>query len=472
MRWSPFSVFSAKRVAIKEDWSPQRRDELYNVVEYRWLRDPFSLQSREPASAVVMAADGSGSLAPASPSASPSAQPSSAGSAPVATLWERREQCGPSVNDIRTTQREGIDNTGNFHWPTEDILCHYMARRWFERDAGEAVRIECTDSGDNDITGERVAAPSPQQVSGALRLRLKEPVAFLEIGAGCGLAAFVLAWCGARCSPIRASTSVALCGDRQQSEVPAVRIVATDGNSRVVETLSRNVALQFGDGGAAEEAKGEEGSADGEAVISSSSQRCPSCRMSPIVPMVLHWDSAEQFDAACAALGKYPSQGKGDGGEGFPQSAELPRKKAVRKVLFGADCLFFETFHNQLADLVIRFHSRFGEGGSTFDASAEEDYPHPLTLLMAPSRGGSLERFEAIIASRIAAYNSGAGEDEAAPRRRPLSCRREENFDPFITDLHDRLVAAPSCGDEEAVDAAARANYNPSRHLPVLLVIE
>ena len=97
-------------------------------------------------------------------------------------------------------------NTGNFHWPTEDITAAYFLNK--------------------------IATPSSSSSLGS------KSTVLCELGAGCGLASFAIANAlnTLASSPHTADSTTTL-------DTPTNKhlIVATDGNSRVVHTLKRNV---------------------------------------------------------------------------------------------------------------------------------------------------------------------------------------------------------------------------------------
>lgn len=136
MRLNPFGVFAAKVVAIEP--APEDETRIFNVTRY-----------------------------------------THAMSGTEVTLLERREAAGTSAADFRVAHSDGIDNTGNFHWPAEEILAHVLLRRL------------------------AVADVRPRHV--------------LELGAGVGLAGFAVA-----------------------TAFPDTAFTITDGNRSVVANAVRN----------------------------------------------------------------------------------------------------------------------------------------------------------------------------------------------------------------------------------------
>lgn len=195
MRWTPFSVFNRKVVALEElsasssedednGDNRKRRKEVFEHAQYFLLGGTDSCAASSSSSLLSpMVLD---LMTRASPSAE---QNSSSDVTPFLTLIERRESAGTSVGDVVGSSRDGIDNTGNFHWPTEDITAAYFLNRLVsEETCSSTASVLC------------------------------------EIGAGCGLAGFAIAEALQRVSGAQ----------------PPTLVVVSDGNSRVVHALRRN----------------------------------------------------------------------------------------------------------------------------------------------------------------------------------------------------------------------------------------
>ena len=156
MRLNPFGLFTARTVGIEEGPG----GELFNVTHY--AHAPSGLALPGP-------------------------------------VRERRESARTTARELRAAAADGIDNTGNFHWPAEEVLAHLL------------------------LTPGAVLPPPPPPppaaVEGADASAPRLPtVRVVELGAGVGLAGFCVA---ARYGA-------------------AAHVTVTDGNATVVETLSHN----------------------------------------------------------------------------------------------------------------------------------------------------------------------------------------------------------------------------------------
>ena len=119
----------------------------------------------------------------------------------------------------------------------------------------------------------------------------------------------------------------------------------------------------------------------------------------------------------------------------------------------GADCLFFEAFHLDLARLVLRYLGVRASRGA--DA---------MVVFVAPERGGSLRRFIDVLRSLDPHGREGADADcdiDTPPQpRRPLAITVSEDYDEGIFAVHRaHLAAAPANG------------YTADRHFPLLVTI-
>lgn len=154
MRYNPFNLFNAKVVGIETPF-PDDPTRLFNRCVYTHVA-----------------------------------------SGKVVTLLERRESAGTSVSDLHAAHADGIDNTGNFHWPAEEVLAHELAKEEIARAAAGDRSTRC----------------------------------YLELGAGVGLCGLLLAahW----------PTSVTI----------------TDGNAHCIDVARLNIAsLASSDGSEAPE---------------------------------------------------------------------------------------------------------------------------------------------------------------------------------------------------------------------------
>ena len=150
MRYNPFGLFTLKVVGIETD--PAEPEKLFNDCVYTHVATGASVR-----------------------------------------MLERREVSGTTASDIRVAHDDGIDNTGNFHWPAEEILAH-------------------------DLLQGKV--PVPESAVGPSAAASE---CVLELGAG-----------------------AALCGLLLHKAVPSARVIITDGNRGVVDVAATNAAKLLG----------------------------------------------------------------------------------------------------------------------------------------------------------------------------------------------------------------------------------
>jgi hypothetical protein len=312
-------------------------------------------------------------------------------------LQQRCEAAAPVASDIHAAAADCVDNTGAFHWAAEDILAHLLLR-----DVAPAV-ASCP------------ATATPRR--------------YLELGAGVGLAGLMLV--AALIHPGKHGVdapNVAEGGSRQKMTFlgpsPPVVVVLSDGNRAVVDALRANASL------------------------------APNC-------------DDEGFAAAVAPALHLPWQHHAT----LLSDADL----AAFDAIIGADCLFFEDFHPALADLVLRYlalrrvlHHPV-PSAQPLDAPAaavvenaaaaplktsdpvagvaEVGRPSTVTFV-APSRGGSLDRF----AARL--------REAAAAQEMQVSISVTDRYDPAVYAVHQRELAD-----------AATSGYEVDRHFPLLMTI-
>jgi hypothetical protein len=197
------------------------------------------------------------------------------------------------------------------------------------------------------------------------------------------------------------------------------RVVVTDGNRRVVELLAANA----------------------ERVRRHCGEACS------VEARLLQWQDPAMF------------------------GADLRRARVV----VGADCLFFEAFHAHLARLVLCFLD-----GDAIDASEREDDTNPgdtngappasardrRCIFVAPSRGGSLERFVEVLDREALQWHwrsrsacaEGPG-DVAGDDAHPVRCTVLDDYDATVSAVHARMLADGASG------------YVADRHFPRLVLI-
>lgn len=231
-------------------------------------------------------------------------------------LRERRD-CGTKLSDISAARRDGVDNTGNFHWPSEEVLAHVVVG---PRTAGH--------SGSSSATA-----------TGALPQRR----IYLELGAGNGLCGLLLA---AACP--------------QSSYV-----VLTDGNSSVVDNLHFNVSNL-------------------------------SLQSNVEVHQVL-WHAPESYQCL----------------------------QTVDEII-GADCLFFDRFHEDLAALLEHFLRR---------------NPNLVVTLVQPRRGNTLDKFVDVVRSmKGTPFDVDVVSDFDATVSEMATRQQSESPDAFDPDIHLPLM--------------------------------
>lgn len=304
-------------------------------------------------------------------------------------ILRRCEANAAILTDIRRAQEEGIDNTGNFHWPAEEVLTHLLLTRSLAQLIGEVSNTSATLNAD-------VAPPSPGPSTS---------VTVLELGAGLGLASIF----GARRShSIRSGTD-------------KIKYIATDGNSKVVELLQRNVE------GLTRQNKVE---AESPSILEVSEQ----FGASYLDARLLRWDVPEQYE---------PLVGSVD-------------------YIVGADCLFFEKFHESLVALVARFFvGPQGPLQEEKDVSPSPALPSERqvdagggskklkgVVFVAPSRGGSLQRWVQRISTVI----------DQDPRLEGVVVEVQTEFDSELSTV---------------VQTAERtsSDFDSDRHRPLLVVL-
>ena len=128
--------------------------------------------------------------------------------------------------------------------------------------------------------------------------------------------------------------------------------------------------------------------------------------------------------------------------------------------LFGSDCLFFESFHIELARLVLKWLVHF-QGARDAGGTVQ-------VLLFAPSRGGSLERFVEILrkehqqqlttTSGSTTQSSSDGIISSSSSSSTISIAVTSGFDEHVSRVR-----------REVADKEPR--FNPDRHLPMLVTI-
>lgn len=311
-------------------------------------------------------------------------------------LLERNEMAAATTTDLQSANRDAVDNTGSYHWAAEDVLAHLLLtnprvaltrHQQQERNQEKENESAATDSLDS-----LSASASP-----LFDFSSTSPPSFLELGAGVGLAGFFLAVSG-----------------------KAKRIIVTDGNRRVTQILAANAqritySMTIA---AAHQNNNDEGGADDP---SPSSQ---------LAAMLLPWQHADSDGAIAALLSANSLLGD-------------------HAYLVGADCLFFESFHADLARIVLKFlFPRWSDEKEDERAEGRISLKRKV-VFVAPERGGSMTRFLLVLKQQAQNHFSS------------LHVTVTEQYDAGIFATHKKLFAeAPENG------------YSPDRHYPILLCVE
>jgi hypothetical protein len=302
-------------------------------------------------------------------------------------LLRRCEANAAILTDIRRAQEEGIDNTGNFHWPAEEVLTHLLLTRSLSQLLGEG-------------SNPTLQANAAEAGGASLPLKASRGATVLELGAGLGLASIFAA-------------------HQSMSRADKVKYIATDGNSKVVELLQRNrdsLARQFN-------AEDSSISVNG----SGESSGTPAGSNPGLDARLLRWDVPEQY-------------------EPFIGSVDY---------IIGADCLFFEKFHDSLVNLVASFFR--GPRVTSPEESTESLERANLgvalaklkaAVFVAPSRGGSLQRWVQRMRDAI----------EVDPRLWGLAVEAHTEFDSELSAMAQ--AAERTCSD-----------FDADRHRPLLVLI-
>ena len=139
--------------------------------------------------------------------------------------------------------------------------------------------------------------------------------------------------------------------------------------------------------------------------------------------------------------------------------------------IVGADCLFFESFHDDLIRLILRYfeihsHQQQRKKDSEQEEKVVEDddcdttntqYYHllPKVVFVAPSRGGSRERF----LKKLDNYSHSDNNNDDKKIKK-INWRIIEDYDPEITKIHLQEMA-----NREST------GYDPDRHYPQVVEI-
>lgn len=304
-------------------------------------------------------------------------------------LMERNEASAATVADFKASRLGQVDNTGSFHWPAEDILAHLLllSDHLHQNNSNSNAKKE---NNNEELQQQQNPSSSPLLFDWTD----DERPSVIEIGAGVGLAGFALAMSG-----------------------KSKHVIVTDGNWRVAKLLGQNAQRV-------------------EMMMTTKKENKPETK---ITAGCLPWQIFSSSSSSTPTTATIKSQ----------QQLEMYDKLLTEcQYLVGADCLFFETFHNDLVDLVIRF----------FMVSLEKSVlkKKRKVVFVAPSRGGSRERFLELLKKKISS-------EEMNDHARSLPCLRWEiieNYDEAIFAIH-----------KNHLESAASAGYTADRHYPQVVVI-